>query len=240
MKRLILMCAILMCATTALVACSPSGPSANSTASATPASATSAGPVAVNVPAGDYTNDKSHSSLLFRISHMGYSHFTGRFTKWDAQLHLEPANLSASTVSATIDPRSLDVDNPPAGFLDQLRGPQWLDAAHFPQMSFRSSSVTPTGPNTARIAGDFTLHGVTKPVTLDATFNGGYPGMELDPHARAGFSAHGVLKRSDFGISNFILPPNSNLGVSDDIEIIIESEFSGPAWHAPAAAPQQH
>lgn len=232
MKRLILICAA------ALAACSP-GPSASSRASTAPAATTAAAPVAANVPAGDYTNDKSHSSLILRISHMGYSHFTARFATWDAQLHLDPANLSASTVSATIDPRSLEADNPPAGFLDQLRGPQWLDAAHFPQMSFRSISVTPTGPNTARIVGDFTMHDVTKPVTLEATFNGGYPGMELDPHARAGFSAHGVLKRSDFGISSFILAPHSNMGVGDDIEIIIESEFSGPAWHAPAAAPQQ-
>ena len=231
---------VLICAAAALAACSSPGSSASSTASTAPDAATTAAPVAVNVPAGVYTNDKAHSSLIFRISHMGYSHVTARFTKWDAQLHLEPANLSASTVSATIDPRSLDADNPPAGFLDQLRGPQWLDAAHYPQMSFRSTSVTPIGPNTARIVGDFTLHGVTKPVTLDARFNGGYPGMELDPHARAGFSAHGVLKRSDFGISSFILPPNSNMGVGDDIEIIIESEFSGPAWHAPAPPQQQH
>src|SRR5262249_44815294 len=110
----------------------------------------------------------------------------------------------------------------------------WLNTAQFPEMTYRSTAVEQTGPNTARVTGDLTMRGVTKPVVLDVTFNGGYAGMQYDPHARIGFSAHGTLKRSDFGMMAFILQPGSNLGTSDDIEIVIETEMTGPAL---AAAP---
>jgi polyisoprenoid-binding protein YceI len=184
--------------------------------------------VASDAPAGDYVIDKPHASLLFRVSHMGFSHFTGHFARFDATLKFDPKNPALSRVEATVDPASLESDNPPAGFLEMLRGNDWLDAGQFPGMSFRSTSVTLTGPNSARILGDFTLHGITKPVALDAVFNGGYASNKYDPRARIGFSAHGSLKRSDFGIVAGIPAPGSSFGVGDDVEIILECEFSGP------------
>jgi polyisoprenoid-binding protein YceI len=181
------------------------------------------------VPQGNYTNDKPHTSLIFRVSHMGFSTFTARFTGVDAALKFDPANLPASNVKVTIDPTSISSDNAPDGFLAMLSGPQWLDAARFPQMTFRSNSVELTGANAFRIRGDLTLHGVTKPVVLDARYNGGYAGQPMDPHARVGFSAHGTFKRSDFGISIGIPAPGSRMGVGDDVEVVLETEFSGPA-----------
>ena len=118
----------------------------------------------------------------------------------------------------------------------QLLGKEWFDAAQFPTMEYRSKRVEQTGPQSMRIYGDLTLHGVTKPVTLDATYNGGYAGHPMDPHARIGFSAHGTLKRSDFGISYGIPAPGTMMGVSDEVTVIIETEFSGPPL---AAANQQ-
>jgi polyisoprenoid-binding protein YceI len=76
---------------------------------------------------------------------------------------------------------------------------------------------------------------VTRPVSLDAKFNGGYAGHPMDPHARIGFSARGSLKRSEFGIAFGVPAPGSQFGVGDDVEIIIEAEFSGPAWTPPPA-----
>ncbi|WP_373089237.1 YceI family protein [Zhongshania sp.] len=96
--------------------------------------------------------------------------------------------------------RSLVLSSPPEGFLDTLPGPQWLDTAQYPQISFRSTGVETVAGRALRITGDLTLHGVTKPVVFDATFNGGYAGHPLDPHGRIGFSARGMFKRSDFGI----------------------------------------
>jgi polyisoprenoid-binding protein YceI len=181
------------------------------------------------VPAGAYTLDKAHTSLVFRVSHMTFSNFTGRFTSVDAQLDFDPLHLADSRISVTIDPRSISSDNAPSGFLKMLSSKDWLDAEEYPQMAFRSKAVELTGTNSFRIRGELTLHGVTKPVTLDATYNGGYAGQPMDPHARVGFSALGKFKRSDFGVSIGIPAPGSNIGVGDEVEVILESEFSGPA-----------
>jgi polyisoprenoid-binding protein YceI len=167
---------------------------------------------------------------------MGFSNFTARFTRFDVELQFDPANPATAHVNASIDPRSLDIDNAPAGFLDTLRGPQWLDAEKFPEITFRSTHVEVTGPKTLLVTGDFSLHGVAHPVTLDVTYNGGYAGHPMDPHARIGFSAHGSFKRSDFGIAFGIPPTGSTMGVSDAVEIIIECEFNGPAWAGKPAA----
>ena len=183
------------------------------------------------VPAGEYTLDRAHSSLLFRVEHMGFSHFTARFKHFEAQLRFDPKNLTASQLNVTIDSKSLETDFPDPKTIDfnaQLQGEQWLNAAKYPQMTYRSTKIESTGPKSVRITGDLTLRGITKPVVLNATYNGGYAGHPMDPHARVGFSAHGTLKRSDFGISFGIPAPGTNMGVSDQVEIIIECEFTGP------------
>jgi polyisoprenoid-binding protein YceI len=216
------------CVLVALGACSPQHREAGK------GSAAAIKPVQTEAPAGAYTLDKSHASLIFRVDHVGLSQFTARFSRYSAQLQFDPANPAASRLSATIDPSSLECDNPPPGFLELLRGAQWLDAAAFPEITFRSTAVELAGPNAARITGDFTLHGVTRSITLEAVFNGGYAGHEFEPNARIGFSAHGALKRSDFGIAYGLPPAGSKMGVGDEVEISIEAEFTGPPLAAPA------
>jgi polyisoprenoid-binding protein YceI len=181
------------------------------------------------VPAGAYTVDKAHTSLIFRVSHLGFSTYTGRFTRVDAKLQFDPRHFDKSSVDVTIDPRSIEADNAPSGFLQTLAGDQWLDADRFPQMSFRTKAVQSTGPDSFRLVGELTLHGVTRPITLDAHYNGGYAGHPFDPHARVGFSARGTFKRSDFGVSYGIPAPGSSFGVGDEVAVTLESEFSGPA-----------
>ena len=200
------------------------------------AAADSMAPSTAPVPAGAYTLEKSHASLLFRVNHLSFSMFTARFTRFDAQLQFNPENPAASSVKVSIDPRSISSDNAPAGFMDSLAGDMWLDAAKYPEMTFRSKKVERTGPKSLRIDGDLTLHGVTKPLTLIATYNGGYAGHPMDPHARVGFSAKGSLKRSDYGVAFGIPAPGTTMGVSDQVDIIIETEFTGPPLAgAPAA-----
>jgi len=183
------------------------------------------------VPAGEYTLDRAHASLLFRVDHMGFSHFTARFKHFDAQLHFDPKNLTASQLNVTVDATSLETDYPDPKTIDfnaQLQGEQWLNTAKYPQMTYRSTKIESTGPKSMRVTGDLTLKGITKPVVLNVTYNGGYAGHPMDPHARVGFSARGSLKRSDFGISFGIPAPGTTMGVGDQVEIVIESEFSGP------------
>lgn len=181
------------------------------------------------VPRGAYVVDKAHTSLVFRVSHIGFSSYTGRFTNVDAKLDFDPTRLATSRVNVTIDPKSIQADNAPSGFLESLAGNQWLDADKFPAMSFRSTSVEVTGQNTFRLRGDLTFHGVTKPITLDATYNGGYASHPYESRARIGFSAKGSFKRSDFGVSYGLPEPGTTMGIGDDVQVILETEFTGPS-----------
>jgi len=227
MKRFLLLGAVAV-----LTACSPK----SATPPASSSAATSAPDIA-GIPAGDYSLDPEHASLTFRINHMGFSHYTARFASFDAHLTLDPQHPENATLTATVDPQSLALNAPPKGFHDELMGKTWFDAAQFPKITFRSTQVVRTGPDTADITGDLTMRGVTKPVVLHATYNGGYPGMAVyDPHARIGFSATGTLNRSDFGMGFGILPPNSHMGASDAVDIAIEAEFTGPAMQAAAGS----
>jgi polyisoprenoid-binding protein YceI len=193
-------------------------------------------PSTAPVPAGAYVLDKLHASLLFRVSHIGFSRYTGRFTRFDAQLQFDPADPAKASVNVQIDPRSIDADGAPAGFMATLAGEQWLDAGKFPQMTYRSKSVQRVGKNGLRIDGELTLHGVTRPVVLNGTYNGGYASHPMEPRARIGFSATGTLKRSEFGLAYGIPAPGTTMGVGDDVELIIEAEFSGPPVAAGAGS----
>ncbi|HEY1753176.1 MAG TPA: YceI family protein [Caulobacteraceae bacterium] len=201
----------------------PARPQAQTRAQAKPQAPPQAQP-----PAGRYYMDRAHTSVSFQVSHLGFSHYTARFSRVDGTLQFDPAHPAAMRVEATIDPTSLEVNAPPAGFHDQLMGGNgWFEAAKFPQMTFRSTSVKLVRPHEALVTGALTLHGVTAPVTLDVTYNGGYAANSYDPGgARIGFSAHGSLKRSAFGVSAGIPAPGSSFGVGDQVDIAIETEFN--------------
>lgn len=218
----------------ALAACSrqPSGeaPASAGTAEAPQAEAASPiVPVSTQAPAGRYALDKSHASLVFSVDHIGYSQYTGGFDNFDATLDFDPANPEAMRVEATIDVHSLDIPAPPAGFLDELKSAAWLDAVGHPAMKFRSTKVTMTASDAARIDGDLTFRGVTAPVVMEARFNGGYANFPpYDQNARIGFSATGALKRSLFGVDLAIPNEEQPFGVGDLVAFEIEAEFTGP------------
>jgi polyisoprenoid-binding protein YceI len=200
---------------------------------AAPALATAATPAApAQPPPGAYAVDMSHASLNFRLSHMGLSRYTARFTRMTATLTFDPARPEAQSVTAVIDANSLQTNYPDPAKLnfDEKVAREFLDTAKFPTITFKSTKVQPTGPTTARVLGELTLHGVTKPVSLDVTYNGGYPAGGFDPMgSRIGFSAQGVIRRSEFGISYGLPPAGTTMGVGDDIEVTIEAEFTQPA-----------
>jgi polyisoprenoid-binding protein YceI len=187
-------------------------------------------------PGGEYKLDKSHASLILRASHMGFSTYTTRFSRFDSELTFDPKSLPASRIVTTIDASSFEMDAAPQMCLDIMKGPQMLDTAKYPQISFKSDRVRMTGNKTMEVTGTLTLHGVTRPMVLSATYNGGYAGMpRMDPHARVGFSAHGSFKRSDFGMTFGVPAPGTTMGVGDLVEFSIEAEFTGPALAVPAA-----
>ncbi|MFT4251568.1 MAG: YceI family protein, partial [Caulobacter sp.] len=211
-------------------------PAAGEAPAATPAAP--AKPPA-DLPAGEYKLDKTHADLSFKVNHLGFSWYTARFSDFDVKLTLDPKAPADAHVEASIKTGSLSLPAPPPGFTEELLGAEWLDAAKYPAITFRSTKVAPTGPDTADVTGDLTLHGVTKPVTLQAKFNGGYGGFPpMDPNARIGFSLSGSFKRSDFGVSYGVPKPGSTMGVGDEVKVAIEAELlkpNPPAAGAPAA-----
>ncbi len=225
MKRLLILCTAL-----SLCACTPPQKADQPVTASASASASTSAPSVANIPAGDYKTDPAHTSLTFTVNHLSYSHYTARFGDIDAHLKFDPAHPEAGALTVTIDPKSLELNAPPKGFHDELMGKMFFDAATFPKITYTSTRIDITGANTANVTGELTLHGVTQPVALVVTFNGGYPGLAgLDPNARIGFSAKGTLKRSQFGMGYGIPAPGTTMGVGDDVDFTIETEMTGPA-----------
>lgn len=222
----------------ALSACSDQKASKTDAPAKPAGEAASAPPAAkppTDLPAGEYTLDKTHADLSFKINHLGFSWYTARFSDFDAKLTLDPKAVESAHIEASIKTSSLLLPAPPEGFTQELLGDKWLDAAKYPAITFRSTKVAKTGEDTADVTGDLTLHGVTKPVTLKARFNGGYTGFPpMDPNARIGFSLTGNFKRSDFGVVAGLPQPGSTMGVGDEVQVAIEAEMTKP--NPPAAA----
>lgn len=217
-----------------LAACSettPAAPAATEPAAA-PAAATAASTAPVEYGAtGTYAIDPAHTSVTWRVNHFGLSKYTGRFKTVDATLQFNSEDPAANSITVTIDPRSVETDYPAdykAGHADSPyaswnedlgRNANWLNADAFPQITFVSTSATKETASTGKVTGDLTFLGVTKPVTLDVTYNG-KANFPWAPEAdKIGFSAKTVLKRSDFG--NATYAPN----IGDEVEVIIETEF---------------
>ncbi|MES2983983.1 MAG: YceI family protein [Pseudomonadota bacterium] len=168
------------------------------------------------VTSGNYTVDGSHTNVLFNLTHMGFSRYYGRFNKVDGTLKFDAANPEKSTLAITIDAASVDTNN--AKLEEELKGAQWFDAAKFPTITFTSTSVKKLTDTTGQVSGNLTLHGVTKPVTLSVTFNGAGKNPIMGAE-QLGFSATAAIKRSDFGVSQYVPM------VGDDVTLTIESEL---------------
>lgn len=182
-------------------------------------------PVA-DLPAGAYTQDPTHTSVTFKVKHMGLSNYTARFAKAEIALVFDTKDPSKSTVSAVIDPLSIRTDYPFADKKDfdkELSSDaNWFNAGKFPTITFKSTKVEVTGENTGKVTGDLTLLGVTKPVVLDVTFNAGYAKHPMAGMPAVGFSATTTIKRSDWGFTTFVP------AIGDEVQIFIESEFTKP------------
>ncbi|MEM6536368.1 MAG: YceI family protein [Pseudomonadota bacterium] len=165
---------------------------------------------------GAYTLDQQHAALLFKVGHLGFSKFIGRFEKFDVALDFDENDPTAARIDAIIDVASLDIAND--DFAETLRGPDWFDAEGFPEARFVSRSIEVTGDNEGVLYGDFTMRGVTRPIEMDVTFNGG--GYDVLRGAYVlGMSATSKIKRSEFGMSKF------RPLVRNTVEIEIEAEF---------------
>lgn len=167
---------------------------------------------------GAYTLDKAHASILWKVNHLGFSSYIGRFNDFDASLDFDPENIEASSLEVIINTTSLDINN--EAFAEELRGEDWFNVAQFPQAIFRTTSfVEAVDEDTFVFQGDLTLLDTTAPVTLTVNFNGGGRNF-LTRSYTLGFSATTTVQRSLFGLDNLVA-----FGVGDNIELEVHVEF---------------
>ena len=166
--------------------------------------------------AADYQIDKQgqHASINFKISHLGYSWVYGRFNDFDGTFSWDADKPEASAINVTVNTESVDTNH--AERDKHIRGEDFLNVSENATATFTSTGVEVTGDNSAKVTGDLTLNGVTKPVVLDANFIG--EGEDPWGGYRAGFDATTTLKLADFGI-------DYNLGpASETVELILTVE----------------
>jgi len=169
-----------------------------------------------DVKAGTFKIEPSHTRILFAVSHMGFTSWYGEFTGASGTLTLDPTKLSATSFDIIVPADTITTTNTT---LDgELKSPKWFDVAKYPTIEFKSGTVVRTGTNTASVTGELTFHGVTRPETLQVTFNAA--GInELTNQYTAGFNATGVLKRSEFNQSTYIPL------IGDDVSLTISAAF---------------
>jgi len=221
-----------------LVACSPAP--APEPAAPAPVEAADPAPITIAAPAGDYVVDPTHASVEFKLHHVGLSYYGLKFRTYDATVSFDPANIAASKVSATIKasdilagyPADYVTNHPGTKFKswedDLANSTNFLDAKQFPAITFVSTSVEPSGERSAKVTGDLTLKGVTKPVTLDVTFSGETAAHPFAKVPAIGFSATGSFNRADFGLTYLAGM------IGDDVKVEIEGDFIQKVAPAPA------
>jgi polyisoprenoid-binding protein YceI len=173
--------------------------------------------------AADYTIDKEgqHAFVNFKISHLGYSFIYGTFKDWSGTFSFDAAKPEDSKINIDLKTASVFTNN--AERDKHISSKDFLDVASFPDATFKSTKVTNIGKNadgktTADVIGDLTLHGVTKPVVLQAVFNKAGPHPMLKTY-QLGFAGSAKIKRSEFGITSYVP------AVSDEVTLTFEAEF---------------
>jgi polyisoprenoid-binding protein YceI len=163
--------------------------------------------------------DPSHSTAGFSVRHLVISQVRGDFTRFSGTMKLDEADLARSTVEANIDVSSVDTRVPDRDA--HLRSSDFFDVARYPTMTFRSTRVAAAGKDRLAVTGDLTLHGVTRPVTLEVATSPAVKGMFGE--TRRGFSATARISRKDFGLTwNKLVEAGPAVG--DEVVIALDVE----------------
>lgn len=164
-----------------------------------------------------YVIDPNHTQAEFSWNHFGFSNPSGNFDKIEGVIHYDADDVTKSSVDVSI---AIDSINTHVKKLDEhLSSSDFFDAAKYPTAAFKSTKVEKGDGNALKVTGDLTIHGVTKPVTINATLNRAAP-HPMSKQPTVGFDGSVTIKRSEFGIGNYV--PN----VSDEIRIKLTTEAS--------------
>lgn len=162
--------------------------------------------------------DRTHSELVFRVRHL-VSRVSGTFKDWDGTIVAERPDWQGGAVSVTVRTASIDTNNDRRDV--HLRSPDFFDSDHFPEMTFRSTSVTLEGRHLT-MEGELTIRGVTHPVVLTGSFLGVVPGPE--GHDRAGFEAATRINRLDYGVTWNRTAEGGGMLLGDEVSIEVTVE----------------
>jgi polyisoprenoid-binding protein YceI len=166
--------------------------------------------------------DPAHSNAQFVVRHLGISNVQGEFTKLSGTVQVDDSDISKSSVTASIDVAS--VDTRVKGRDDDLKSPNFFDVAKYPTMTFQSSKIWKTGDGMAKMAGNLTLHGVTREVTFDVT--GPSKAIQAMGGTRRGASATTKINRQDFGLKYLTgLLPGGDEMIGDTVTITLDIEI---------------
>lgn len=170
-----------------------------------------------SLAAQTWTADKAHSKLAFSVTHMGISDVTGLFNDFDASITASQPDFSDAVFTLSVDVASVDTEVEKRD--NHLRSADFFDVEKFPEMTFKSTSIRKAGKDRYRLSGDLTLHGVTRPVTMEVWYRGTIENQSKSKVA--GFQVTGTIKRSDFHVGDKFAPPM----LSDEVDIRADGEF---------------
>ncbi|MFN7986003.1 MAG: YceI family protein [Thermoanaerobaculia bacterium] len=179
------------------------------------------GAAALPALAETWTADTAHSSVGFAVRHMMVSNVKGSFDKFTASVDGDPADPASARISAKIEVASVNTREPKRD--DHLRSGDFFDAAKFPEMTFASTKVEKVSANRAKVTGNLSLRGVTKPVVLDVE----YTAPVKNPWGKTvvGATATGKVNRQDFGVSWSKSLDGGGVVVGDEVTIQLELEL---------------
>jgi len=164
--------------------------------------------------------DPAHTNVEFTVRHLMISNVKGQFQKTSGNVTTNGSDPASATIDATIDASSVDTRVEKRDM--HLKSADFLDVARFPTITFKSTKVEAAGPNKWKVAGDLTLHGVTKPVVLEVESSG--PPINVMGKMRAGASATTKINRSDFGLKWNQALEAGGVMVGDEVAISIDVE----------------
>lgn len=164
--------------------------------------------------------DASHSSIDFSIRHMMIAKVKGTFHTFEAAIEADPTDLTTANISVSVDLGSIDTRNKDRD--GHLQSADFFDVENNPKMTFQSTKITKTGDGEYDVVGDLNLHGVTKSETISVTFEGA--GKDPWGNEKVGFSGHGIIKRSDFGLTYNAALETGGVLIADEVKISLEIE----------------
>jgi len=171
--------------------------------------------------ASNWDIDPAHTTVGFSVRHMMVSNVRGEFGKVTGAVNWHDTDVTKSTAEATVDATTINTREPKRD--DHLKSADFFDVAKYPTITFKSTTVKKLGADRLQIKGDLTMHGITKPVTLEAT----YTNEVKDPwgNTRRGASAHTKLNRKDFDLKWNKTLESGGVLVGDDVDITLDLEL---------------